>query len=408
MTRLLTGTLALLLLAGCAPAGAGRPQPDAGPLPPGPWTAVAGGRAFAGVLPEDLTVARGTAGAGVVWALGERPWDVDSEDPPPPPDVLAGWPVVDGGLGEPVLFTEREDFPATTGVWQGGLATAPDGDAVYLVELADDTDVDSPALGELALVRLDPGTGEVTTTELPGAFPFGPGAILYGAELTCADDGTCRAELSDGNGARAVLVLDLATGAVLENRPVEGDGGTPTADGRLLVTIGEDEGWRHDTEGPVDSPPVRELRPWVEYRTPEGAPAGPRVYLSDGPAETQVTTVLPDGAVLAALQDEAAGRAWVVSVAPGVTAATTVAEVPGTGVVSGLLADPDGGWVHVLTSSDVLVPTVVSVERATGAVSVSGPLCAGEGSLEALLPTAAGAVAVGYCGERGEGLWVVR
>ena len=92
--------------------------------------------------------------------------------------------------------------------------------------------------------------------------------------------------------------------------------------------------------------------------------------------------------------------------APGDATATTVAEVPGTGVVSGVLADPDSGWVHALTAADVDVPTVVPVDPATGAVTGSGPLCEGDGSLDALLPTVAGGVAVGRCGGE-EGVWVL-
>jgi len=392
--RTLAPAAALTVLAGCAAAGpAGWPEHTGGTPPDAALSAVVG-RADLDAGPRFHPVAL-SGGPGVVHVLGEFPFDVDSEEPPPPPDLLLSYPVVDGQLGEPVVFTEREDYPGVTGAWDSGLATAADGDALLLVELADDEDRQSPGIGQLALIRLDPSTGQGTTTPLAVTPVDRPYESLSDPTLDCSVDDVCAAMVSDGYWGTLLLVLDAHTGEVLASTPVA-EGDDRAVDGALI----DDDGARIAVLGSdrvVQGSAYAEL-PWVQYYDTALVPLGPQVPLSAGDASVGGAALRHDGSLVAAVRAEPKGSAALVGVTPGAgSPALLTGPLPGIGAVSGLVVDDLGGWVHLLAPVAPAAPAAVSVDLTSGEVHGSGRLCAGDATLEGLVLTAAGAVTVGAC-----------
>ncbi|PWW22053.1 hypothetical protein JD79_01199 [Geodermatophilus normandii] len=84
-----------------------------------------------------------------------------------------------------------------------------------------------------------------------------------------------------------------------------------------------------------------------------------------------------------------------------------LAETGGAPPREPLVVDEDAGRAHLLGAHDVLVPVLLTVDLATGEVVQTGPLCPGDAAFDHLRLTAAGAVAVGSCEGRAEGLFVV-
>ncbi|MGY1815563.1 hypothetical protein [Blastococcus sp. SYSU D00820] len=395
----LLGAAALLVTA-CAPAAAGNAWPaDAGgAVPAGPYTEVTDSAAFRDVVDGDLDPEQVVGDDGVVHVLGEYPFDIDRDELPRPADVLISYPVTAGGLGEPVVFTEGEDYPRTTDALAGSLAVAPDGDAVYLVELADDSGIDE-GLQELALLRFDPAAGEVTRLPLDVPWPFaGDDSLLFSSSLECDDEGICVARLRDGNGAEADVVVDVATGEVVAEEPPDEDlPGVPVDDGRLRLVVGVDTTRVSDEVPPVDFPSYEVRLPWVQYRTPDGAPVGPQVPLSQVSAVVADRHVLADGSVLLVVVEEDSNAAALLRVSPGDAVPTVLARTAGAAYFDPLAVDEAGGWAYVVGGA-VLEPTLLSADLAAGEATETGPLCPDDADLDHLLLTAAGAVAVGDCG----------
>ena len=263
---------AVLLLSAC---GTGWPDDAGGPVPPGPYVGLADRALFRDFVAGGFEAAHVTGDDGVVYVLGDRPFDVERDDLPRPADVLLAYPVTADGPGEPVVSTEGEDWPRTTAPLTAGLAQAPDGDALLLARLADDSGSDQ-GLPEPVLLRFDPRSGEVTRLPLAWERPFPPSALLTWTELDCDAEGTCVARLSEGDGAD--VVLDAGTGEVLAGDPPGEDRpGHRTPDGTARVLFGVDS-----REAPPGNPPGHDWRlPWVRYATAEGEPAGPRVSLAE-------------------------------------------------------------------------------------------------------------------------------
>ncbi|GAB3320845.1 hypothetical protein GCM10027451_41830 [Geodermatophilus aquaeductus] len=394
-------TAAVLLLSAC---GTGWPDDAGGPVPPGPYAGLADRALFRDVVDGEFGAAHVTGDDAVVYVLGDRPFDVERDDLPRPPDVLLAHPVTADGLGEPVVFTEGEHWPRTTSPLTAGLAQAPDGDALLLAQVADDSGVDR-GLPELVLLRFDPGSGEVTRVPLAWEWPFAGGALLTWTELACDAEGTCVARLSEGDGADADVVLDADTGEVLAEDPPGADlPGTPAPDGTARVLFGADT----REAPPGDSPGYDWRLPWAQYATAAGEPAGPRVPLAEVSAVVVDSHLRPDGTLLVAVQEEHSNTTRLLALTPGDPAPTVLAETGGAPPRDALVVDEDAGQAHLLGAQDVLVPVLLTVDLATGEVAETGPLCPEDAAFDHLRLTAAGAVAVGSCEGRAEGLWVLR
>ncbi|MGY1733873.1 hypothetical protein ACI798_20375 [Geodermatophilus sp. SYSU D01045] len=258
---------------------------------------------------------------------------------------------------------------------------------------------------ELVLLRFDPGSGEVTRLPLAWEWPFQDSALVSWTEVECDAEGACVARFSEGEGQEADAVLDADTGAVLaEDPPGEDLRGhpTPVADLRVLSGVAT------QAAPPGDSPGHDWRIPWVRFTTGAGESVGPRVPLSTVSAEVVDRQVRPDGTLLLAVREERSDTTRLLALAPGDPEPTVLAETGWAPDRDALAVDEAAGRAHLLGSSDVLVPVLVTVDLAAGEVTDSGPLCPGEAGLDHLRLTAAGAVAVGWCGERGEGLWVLR
>ncbi|MGY1831577.1 hypothetical protein ACI8AA_14285 [Geodermatophilus sp. SYSU D01180] len=401
LLRAATLSAGLLLLSSC---GTGWPDDAGGPVPPGPYTGVAGGALFRDAVDGEFEADHVAGDDAVVWVLGDRPFDVERDPLPRPADVLLAYPVTAGGLGAPVVFTEGEAWPRTTNPLTAGLAPAPDGDALLLAQLADDSGTDAGVPG-LVLLRFDPAGGEVTRVPLAWEWPFPDSALVSWTELECDAAGVCAARVRAGEGQEAAVVLDAGAGAVLAGDPpgedLPGDP-TPVADLRVLSGVA--------TQAvPAGESPGYDWRiPWVRFATGAGEPTGPRVPLSAVSAEVVDRHVRPDGTLLVVVREERSNATRLLALAPGDQEPTVLA---GTGWVpdrDALVVDDAAGRAHLLGSDDVLVPVLVTVDLATGGTADSGPLCPGEADLGHLRLTAAGAVAVGTCEGRAEGLWVLR
>ncbi|MGY1815564.1 hypothetical protein [Blastococcus sp. SYSU D00820] len=319
--------------------------------------------------------------------------------------MLVSYPVGDEGLGEPVVLTEGEDYPATTGAGQAALTTTADGDAWLLVEQAVDTPEEYRPTGTLALVHVDVQTGEVTTVEVRiEDFPPRPDTVLGVVGLDCSETGVCAAVVGDGELASTVLVtIDAATGQVLARADVRRDedadvqGPWLTADGRQLVLLTVDGSLPPDPSGESPGRPALERRDGSTL-----APVGAPVPLAEGHARVSDVHLLDDGTVLA-LRETADAPAEVVRVAPGGPREVVLrlAEVPG---VHGVAADPATGWLHVLAVVDLERPQLVSVDPETGERTTTD-LCTQPGNAYDLVLTGAGAVVQAACGH--DGLWLV-
>jgi hypothetical protein len=392
--------LGLALLAACAgTAEPGWPEAAGGPPPAGAYTEVLA-TADLSAAGEDFHPVVAAASAGVVYVYGQFPFDSDSEDPPPPPDVLLAFPVVDGGLGEPAVFTERTDFPATSRAYDVGLTTAADGDALLLVELADDDDVEHPGTGDVALIRLDPATGAVNTFPVAEDPVDQPREGLSTVSLSCSADDVCAALVSDGFFHTLLLRLDARTGAVLGSTTVRDgdeillDGLTSTPDGSVIALLGEDVTFQEPRE--PGYPDERVDVPWVQFFGADLVPLGGPVPITDDDERLGGVAQRADGSVVAAVsQDD--GAVSLVVVGPEGPRADVTAPLEGLGELGALDISADGGWLYAVGSDADDAPTLVSVDLASGAVT-EATICSPGTGLTALWLTSAGAVGLGSCG----------
>lgn len=206
---------------------------------------------------------------------------------------------------------------------------------------------------------------------------------------------------ADGLGEPVVFT----EGEVLAEDPPGADlPGSPTPDGTARVLFGADT----REAPPGDSPGYDRRLPWVQYATAAGEPAGPRVPLAEASAVVVDSHLRPDGTLLVAVQEERSDTTRLLALAPGDPAPTVLAETGGAPPPDALVVDEDAGQAHLLGAQDVLVPVLLTVDWGTGEVTGTGPLCPEDAAFDHLRLTAAGAVAVGSCEGRAEGLWVLR
>ncbi|MGY1813313.1 hypothetical protein [Blastococcus sp. SYSU D00820] len=341
----------LLFLAACGGDAGEPPAPAAGPQ----LTEVAGAADLEAAVGSGDVLVLGVVpapdGSWLVHVTGDRAGDPGWLVPVEPGD---GGPVAGDAVELPPLDATPE------------LHVAPDGSAVLLEKLPDDT---------LAVLTLAPGEDE------PAAQPVTPPLDRSQATLTSAlsPDGATLylvAGAPGGSGPVRLLSIDVATGEVGADVALD-----LAADGELFVPARLAAG----PDGPVLAGTVHgeDTQRLVLARFDTGLrPDGdPVVLAEDAAAAASALAVTPDGtAVVAGGSGETSDDAVALFVVTGDEATALPlddAEAPPLG----LAPTADGSAVHVPVRLAAGGTVLLTADLADGTVGTTTPLCADDSAL---------------------------